>query len=106
MGELPSRESLEMSLLLFTLISTALVTPTRWDARCLRSALLRETSAHSSVHMSSTPTVDLLCPTVLDPSTQTAARPLRTVSWWIGLRVSSAPHLLRLRQKVACHGHL
>merc|ERR1712047_150317 len=55
MGELPSRESLEMSLLLFTLISTALVTPTRWDARCLRSALLRETSAHSSVHMSSTP---------------------------------------------------
>merc|ERR1712088_609039 len=55
MGELPSRESLEMSLLLFTLISTALVTPTRWDARCLRSALLRETSAHSSVHMSSIP---------------------------------------------------
>ena len=83
-----------------------LVKPTRWDARCLRSALLRETSAHSSVHMSSTPTADLSCPTVLDPSTQTAARPLWTVSWWIGLRVSSAHPLLRLWQKVACLGHL
>merc|ERR1712213_211807 len=99
MGELPSRESLEMSLLLFTLISTALAMPAHdcppfppadcgegmrscpgdtdpMGARCLRSALLRETSAHSSVHMSSTPTADLSCPTVLDPSTQTAARPL------------------------------
>merc|ERR1712004_800272 len=55
MGELPSRESLEMSLLLFTLISTVLVTSTTGHARCLTSALLRETSAHTSVHLSSTP---------------------------------------------------
>merc|ERR1712212_247438 len=52
------------------------VISTTGHARCLTSALLRETSAHTSVHLSSTPTADLSWPTVLDPSTQWAARPL------------------------------
>merc|ERR1712130_586226 len=107
MEELPSRESLEMFLLLLTLISTALAMPAH-DCPPFPPAdicIAEGEECHTSVHMSSIPTADLSCPTVLDPSTQTAARPLWIVSWWIGLRVSSALPLLWLQQKVACLGH-
>merc|ERR1712184_222588 len=68
-------------------------------------ALLRETRAHTSVHMSSTPTVDLSWATVKDPGTNLAARRLCTVSWSIGLPESSVPPLKRLQQQAAHLGH-
>merc|ERR1712183_138348 len=59
-----------------------------------------------SVHMSSTPTADLLdCPTVLHLSTNLAARRLCPVSWLIGLLESGVPPLRRLQQQVAHLGY-
>ena len=58
-----------------------LARPTPWDARCLRSALVRVTPALSSVHMSNTLTVEPYCPTVLDPSMQWAVRGPWPVLW-------------------------